>query len=185
MEIYKKSYIYLRKKILPMETIVGLIPNESNILDIGCGKGIVLDSLNYFKKYVGVDHATNNYRKNKGKIEFIKEDCFKYLKRDCTNFNVFIVIDLIHHIKKNEQEAFLNNLVKIMKNGDILILKDINPKNIITKYWNFIHDLLVSKQIINYFDFEKYKKTKSKRYSIKTFYKRIFFYDHYFFILKK
>ena len=48
MEIYKKSYIYLRKKILPMETIVGLIPNESNILDIGCGKGIVLVSLNYF-----------------------------------------------------------------------------------------------------------------------------------------
>lgn len=168
-----------------METIVGLIPNESNILDIGCGKGIVLDSLNYFKKYVGVDHATNNYKKNKGKIEFIKEDCFKYLKRDCTNFNVFIVIDLIHHIKKNEQEAFLNNLVNIMKNGDLLILKDINPKNIITKYWNFIHDLLVSKQIINYFDFEKYKETKSKRYSIKTFYKRIFFYDHYFFILKK
>tara|TARA_X000000950_G_C13836698_1_gene628497 strand:- start:839 stop:1396 length:558 start_codon:yes stop_codon:yes gene_type:complete len=185
MEIFKKLYIYLRKKILPIETIIGLIPNNSIILDLGCGRGIILKSLTNFKKYVGVDTNTENPTKSKGKVVFIKEDCVEFIKRDLKNYNVFVIIDLIHHVKKSEQELFLNNLINNMKGGDLLIVKDINPTNIITKYWNLLHDLLISKQLINYFDFKKLQKNHSKNFEIKTFYKKIFFYDHYFFVLKK
>ena len=72
-----------------------------------------------------------------------------------------------------------------MKNGDILIVKDIYPKNMWTRYWNYIHDLLISREKITYFDFKKFQKIHCKNHLVETFYKRIFLYDHYFFILKK
>lgn len=185
MEKFEELYFYLRKKILPIEIIINLIPNDSNILDLGCGKGIVLKSLKKFKRYVGVDQNISSFKNNKINAEFIKEDCLEFLKRDLNKFDVFILIDLIHHIKKKEQEIFLKKLLKLMKNGDILIVKDIYPKNMWTRYWNYMHDLLISREKITYFDFKKFQKIHCKNHLVETFYKRIFLYDHYFFILKK
>ena len=73
-----------------------------------------------------------------------------------------------------------------MKYGDILIIKDIYPRNFITKFWNSFHDFLISKQIINYFDFAYFEKNlELKCKIIKNYHKRILLYDHYFLILKK
>ena len=73
-----------------------------------------------------------------------------------------------------------------MKRGDILIIKDIYPRNFITKFWNSFHDFLISKQIINYFDFAYFEKNLELNCKvIKNYHKRILLYDHYFLILKK
>ena len=73
-----------------------------------------------------------------------------------------------------------------MKSGDILIIKDINPKNLFTKFCNAFHDFLISKQIIGYFNFSYFEENLESDLTIKKkYFKRIFVYDHYFLILKK
>ncbi len=185
MEIPKKIYFKLRPLILPINDILSLIPEKANILDLGCGKGLLLSNLKYFQTYTGVDLNIPIKSKNTN-VNFIKTDCTKYLNRNLSHFDTFLLIDLLHHINLSEQFPFVNKLLYGMKKDDILIIKDIRPKNFITKFWNAFHDLIVSNQIINYFDFNNIEKNIPENFTIlKKYYKRIFLYDHYFLIIKR
>lgn len=184
MEIPKKIYFKLRPLILPLNEIIFHIPSGGSILDLGCGKGLLINNIKNFKNYVGVDlNAINQKIKN---IEFIKDDCLTYIKRDLGEFNTFLIIDLLHHLSPEFQKDFLKNILIKIKKGDILIIKDINPRGLLFKFWNSFHDLIVSKQLINYFNFKNFESEIDRlQFSVNSFYKRMFLYDHYFLILKK
>ena len=55
MVIPKNIYFKLRALILPVNEILSFIPKRANILDLGCGKGLLLENLKYYKSYTGVD----------------------------------------------------------------------------------------------------------------------------------
>ena len=185
MAIPKKIYFKIRPLILPIEDILKWIPINANILDLGCGKGIIANYINNFNSYLGVDLVINSSDKN-NKIKFEKSNCLSFIERDINKFDTFLVIDLLHHIPKRLQEPFLNNLISKMKSGDTLIIKDIYPKNLFTKFWNSFHDLLISKQIIRYFNFKDFEKSLGAETKIKKrYFIRLFLYDHYFLILRK
>ena len=185
MEIPKKIYFKLRPLILPINEIIKFIPHNAFILDIGCGKGILTNYIFDFNKYTGVDLAIP-ILSNNDNIEFIKSDCLSFISNDLSKFNTFLIIDLLHHIPKTKQEIFLNQIISNMKIGDRLIIKDIFPKNFITKFWNVLHDLLVAQQLISYFEFLKFEKNLNTDFKIiSRFHKRIFLYDHYFLVIEK
>jgi len=185
MEIPKKIYFKIRPLILPIDDILKWIPNNANILDLGCGKGIIANYISNFNSYLGVDLVINSFEKD-NKIKFEKSNCLSFIERDINRFDTFLIIDLLHHIPKGLQESFLNNLISKMKSGDTLILKDIYPKNFFTKFWNSFHDFLISKQIIRYFNFREFEKNIGKEIMIKKkYFLRLFLYDHYFIILRK
>jgi 2-polyprenyl-3-methyl-5-hydroxy-6-metoxy-1,4-benzoquinol methylase len=186
MEIPKKIYFKLRPLILPINKIISQIPLKANILDLGCGKGLLLNYIKNYKSYTGVDlNLTSNKIKNKN-INFVKEDCVKYINQKLNPYDTFLIIDLLHHLNSDTQLNFLKDLLNKLKKNDTIIIKDILPKNLITKFWNSFHDLIISKQIINYFNFKEFENNLSTDYKIiDNFYKRVFLYDHYFLIIKK
>ena len=185
MEIPQKVYFKLRPFILPINEIIKFVPQNAIILDIGCGKGILTKYIFNFDKYTGVDLVIPISSNNEN-VEFIKSDCLSYISNDLSKFNTFLLIDLLHHLPKIKQEIFLNQIISNMKIGDRLIVKDIFPKNIFTKFWNTFHDLLFAQQIINYFEFLKFEKNLNTGIKIiSKFHKRIFLYDHYFLIIEK
>ena len=157
MEFYKKIYFKLRPLILPIDKILEYIPPRASILDIGCGKGLLTKHIKNFEYYTGVDLAANP-REAGNNIKFVKDDCLTYLNNDLSNYNTFLVIDLIHHIPVKQQLIFLKTLINSLKSGDILIIKDINPRNLILKFWNSFHDFVMSRQIIRYLDFNEFEK---------------------------
>ena len=185
MEFYKKIYFKLRPLILPIDKILEYIPPRASILDIGCGKGLLTKHIKNFEYYTGVDLAANP-REAGNNIKFVKDDCLTYLNNDLSNYNTFLVIDLIHHIPVKQQLIFLKTLINSLKSGDILIIKDINPRNLILKFWNSFHDFVMSRQIIRYLDFNKFEKNIEDKIKILDhFHSRILLYDHYFLVLKK
>ena len=185
MAIPAKIYFKLRPLILPVYEIVKWIPNNAYILDLGCGKGVLTKYLKDFIQYFGVDN-TVPANSNEDNINYIQSDCLNFIKRDISKFNTFLIIDLLHHLPKKKQIFFIENIILKMKQGDILIMKDIYPRNFITKFWNSFHDFLISKQIINYFDFDNFEKNLDINCKIiNKYHKRILLYDHYFLILKK
>ena len=186
MVIPKNIYFKLRPLILPVNEILSFIPKRANILDLGCGKGLLLENLKYYKSYTGVDLNVPELETNMPNINFIKGDCVNYIDKELEDYDTFLLIDLLHHIKPNQQLIFVQELLNRMKRNDILIIKDIYPKNILTKFWNAFHDLIISKQLIYYFDFnELFKTISNNSIIIHKFHKRIFLYDHFFFVLKR
>ena len=184
MSILNKFYLKLRPLILPLDVLTSEIPNEAKILDLGCGRGVLINNLKIFKSYTGVDLSVNPEESKK--IKFIQDNCINFIKRDLKDYDTFTIIDLIHHIPKNQQIIFLNDLLGRLKKNDILIIKDIYPKNIFFSFWNIFHDLVFAHQLINYLNFRDFESNLDKSIKIiKKFHNRIFFYDHYFLILKK
>ena len=186
MAIPKSIYFKLRPLILPIDEILSFIPHNAHILDLGCGKGLLLEHIKNFKSYKGVDLNVPRSDKYKDEISFVKGDCINFIDRELEDYNTFLLIDLLHHLKPKYQFIFVKKLINRMKRGDILIIKDIYPKNFVTKFWNSFHDFIISKQLINYFDFNSFENTLTNNLIIlDKFHKRIFLYDHFFFVLKR
>ena len=186
MEFYEKIYLKIRPIILPVKTIKKIVKPRAKILDLGCGKGLIANEIKDFEIYTGVDIKVPINTKKK-KIQYIEDDCNSFIKNDLKKFDKFIIIDLIHHIEKSKQKIFLDNLINSTKKDDILLIKDILPRNFIYGIWNKLHDLILSRQLVNYFDFKGFQdslSTKNIRL-INSFHKRIFLYDHYFLIIQK
>ncbi len=185
MEIPKKIYFKIRPLILPINDILKFIPSKSSILDLGCGKGLLVDHIQNFKFYTGVDLNVKHENVSQN-IKFIRGDCTKFIFNDLKSFDTFLLIDLLHHIPRDKQTYFLNILIKKLKLGDTIIIKDIFPRGLIFKFWNSFHDLIISKQIINYFDFNYFQQSlNSNILLVANYHKRVFLYDHYFLILQK
>ena len=185
MEIPKNIYFKLRPLILPINDILSFIPKKANILDLGCGKGLLINHLEYYETYTGVDLNIPTKPRSIN-VNFIKCDCIKYLDQKLSHFDTFLLIDLLHHIEPSVQFHFVSKLLDGMKKNDILIIKDIHPRNFVTKFWNIFHDLIVSKQFISYFNFKNIENSIPKNTIIlKKYHRRIFLYDHFFLIIKR
>lgn len=190
IDIFNRLHYFLRKIIFPTTQLMSLIPNYSSILDLGCGNGFIFHNVNNYKSYLGIDinkkkiQKLNLIKKNFS-FNFISEDITKKLSKSRFNkVDTILLIDVIHHIKKYKQVILLKKILKYAKKKTIIIIKDIDKNKLITSKWNLIHDLIINRCLVSYFDFNKIKKNKGFMI-IKEFTIRKFLYDHYFLILKK
>jgi len=180
-------YSYLRKKIYPHNIIVNNIPQNANILDIGCGSGTILSEkiLSKINSYTGIDPKVNKKILNE-KIR-IYNDSVENILKNISNYDCIIMVDVMHHIKASEQEFIIQKIIESMNKNSIFIYKDISNRNIFYSFMNKMHDLLYNFQVIKYLDsniiiniLKKYN-----NYSYKHFYKKILWFDHEFLIIKK
>ena len=175
---------------MPIRELVSLVPINANILDLGCGKAIVLKNLEKFNKYTGIDLNNKNINSllnlNKSNTKFVEGDCIKYINKSLKEFNCFLLIDVIHHLPVNNQIPFLEKLTNKMKINDQLIIKDISNKSKFKAYWNIFHDLIISRQFIYYCDFNILLESLDyNKYVYEKFIIKKNMYDHIFIIIKK
>jgi len=127
------------------------VPENSKILDIGCGSGLWLQMTKEFrkiKKGLGIevcyDKVETAKKLSKGidQLEF----CYMEITKECPpqDFDVVSMIDVLHHVPIENQQLFIGNLKKI--NPDRIIFKDIDPNAKIKSKMNTLHDLTVAHQ---------------------------------------
>jgi ubiquinone/menaquinone biosynthesis C-methylase UbiE len=105
---------------------------ESKILDIGCGRGKILENLsnklNLINKPIGLD-IENHKDKNK-KIIFKKIDALTYVKKTKFTFDLILIKQTIHLLKKKQAIKLLSICKSILNpNGKIIILSLDPSKN--------------------------------------------------------
>ena len=117
-----KSYIQLFNKFITKQHQLN---RYSKILDIGCGRGKIAGNLvtkfNLINKPIGLD-VENNKDKSK-KIIFKKIDAITYLSKTKITFDLILIKQTIHLLKKNQilrLLSFCKN--KLNSNGKIIIL---------------------------------------------------------------
>jgi 2-polyprenyl-3-methyl-5-hydroxy-6-metoxy-1,4-benzoquinol methylase len=180
-------YNSLRKLIYPYKIVLKHIPFEAIILDIGCGDSHIMDDNNKinFNSYTGIDPKIKKEFLNNN-IKILRQTIEENLEK-INLFNCVIMIDVMHHIHKNQQEIIINTILRKLSPGTIFIYKDISTRNKFLGVMNFLHDLLYNFNIINYYNSKKIIKiiSNNKSFSYKHFYKRILWFDHEFLIIKK
>jgi cyclopropane fatty-acyl-phospholipid synthase-like methyltransferase len=105
---------------------------ESKILDIGCGRGKILENLsnklNLINKPIGLD--LENHKDKSKKMIFKKIDALTYVKKTKFNFDLILIKQTIHLLKKKQAIKLLSICKSILNpNGKIIILSLDPSKN--------------------------------------------------------
>jgi len=98
---------------------------NSRILDIGCGRGKILDDLSkklkLLNKPIGLD--IENHKDKSKKIIFKKIDALSYVSKTTITFDLILIKQTIHLLKKKQAIKLLSICKnKLNPNGKIIIL---------------------------------------------------------------
>ena len=196
ISILDRCKIIYRPYITPFADLLNLIPLRSKIFDIGCGNGALLNLIFQTKMPEKIGGVEINKKLVANANELLrnafKEDKIADQKAgikeydgihlpDLTEYDLILLVDVIHHIPRQQLELFLTRLKNKMKPGAVLICKDIDAGKRILVWFNKLHDLLVSQETGNEISMKKAEE-KLPRAGFKVVsseYKRMLWYPHY------
>ena len=106
------------------------LDKHSRILDIGCGRGKILENLSnklkLSKKPIGLD--IENHKDKSKKIIFKKIDALSFVSKTKLTFDLILIKQTIHLLKKKQVKKLLSICKnKLNPNGKIIILS-LDPK---------------------------------------------------------
>ena len=123
-----KTWLSSRRYILSFNRFILKqikLDRNSRVLDIGCGRGKIISNLSnklkLHNKPIGID--IENHKDKSKKIIFKKTDALSFVSKTKINFDLILIKQTIHLVKKNQ----INKLLLICKNklntnGKIIIL---------------------------------------------------------------
>lgn len=184
-----------RPYICPFDEILKEVGYGKSVFDIGCGSGMFLSLCAEYikpKKLAGIEIQNNLVDNSKSLLSKYKMPVSlkvfdgKSIPQEISDYDVITMIDVLHHIPVDEQISFLKGVIKKMKKGSNLIIKDINKDNLLV-FFNKLHDLIFSKQIGNEIGFVKLRSILDQESVeiISYFEKTVLVYPHYFISLRK
>jgi 2-polyprenyl-3-methyl-5-hydroxy-6-metoxy-1,4-benzoquinol methylase len=144
-----------RPYISPLDEVIALIPRGGTILDVGCGRGLVLLSLlanDWVSQAVGVDPSRKA-------IQAFTESAARYpgravaasaLEAVAGEFDTVAMLDVLHHVPSAEQQAMVSRAASLVKPGGLLIYKDMAQRPTWRALANRLHDLVLARQWIHY-----------------------------------
>lgn len=151
----------LRPYICPFHSLIGYVPTNAKILDIGCGSGLFASLIVHFKPTTtvygfdanksAINTAQKMVNKNNGFTNSLK---FEY--RDARagmpseTYDVVSMIDVLHHVPMNSHEDVIRAASERVAPGGILLYKDMVKKPLWRAIANRIHDLILAREWIHY-----------------------------------
>lgn len=158
--------IKYRSLICPFISLIQTVKPGEKAGDVGCGSGQFLLLLTEFAQpsyLYGIEISKKLIDNAHNLFSSFPEEKYAFEQYDGIHFpdaleemDVLFLIDVLHHVPKNSQEAFLKNLANIMKPGARLVLKDIDAASPLV-YCNKIHDLIFAREIGNEMSMESAK----------------------------
>jgi 2-polyprenyl-3-methyl-5-hydroxy-6-metoxy-1,4-benzoquinol methylase len=153
----KRFVIKYRPYICPFEEILSRIPPDSELLDVGCGiglMGVLALITKRARRVVGFDISHRDIEIGRGAV--VPEGAELDLHSinlggwPLGQFDVVTCIDVLHHIPPDLQRKFCARLVGSIRPGGLVLFKDISPKPRWKAWANRLHDLIMARQWIHY-----------------------------------
>ena len=106
--------------------------SKKNVLDIGCGGGLISESLAKKKaKVTGIDENIYSIKQAKEhakisslKIKYINQSLDSFFNKNKKKFDLILCLEVLEHV--NDVEKTLDKITKLLNPGAILILSTIN-----------------------------------------------------------
>ena len=189
--------IRYRPIVCPFDLLLEQVKDGDRVGDIGCGSGQFLLLVNKFRKPSQVHGIEITERLIKNAQELFEREEKKVpnhfsvydgktMGATFSECDVVFLIDVFHHVPKEQQQDFIRETYRALKPGARLILKDIDADSVFV-WCNKLHDLVFAREIGNEYGFSAMESlVKKEGFTIITkFTKRTFVYPHYFLILQK
>jgi SAM-dependent methyltransferase len=156
--------IKYRSLICPFISLIQTVRPGEKVGDVGCGSGQFLLLLSQFaqpsylfgieisKKLI--ENANKLFSSLPGSSHRFAEYDGVHFPEELSQMDLIFLIDVLHHVPRNNQENFIRDLAKNLKPGARLVLKDINAASPLV-YANKLHDLIFAGEIGNEMSFER------------------------------
>ncbi|MCV0440845.1 MAG: class I SAM-dependent methyltransferase [Hydrogenophaga sp.] len=156
---FMQSY---RSYICPLHEVINEVPEESRVLDVGCGNGLLLNLL----ADLGRIRHGHGFDLSEPAIDVARQVALKHPPGRTINFEsrsvnqgiprlgfeVITVIDVLHHIPDAYKEPFVADLCDAVPRGGKLIIKDMVCKPRWRAAANQLHDLVMARQWVHHAD---------------------------------
>ena len=107
------------------------INKNSQILDIGCGRGKIFGVLSrkvkLLNKPIGIDPAV--HRDVDKSIDFRNEDVFKFFKTNKIKFDLIMIKQTLHFFNKDKRSKLIKVCKNNLKKNGVLIILSLNTLN--------------------------------------------------------
>ena len=128
----KKNWLSSKSYILKFNNFLYTnckLNRNSQILDIGCGRGKIIGSLksklNLNNKPLGIDLVSH---KDKDKrIKFEKIDALSFFSKNKKKFDLILIKQTIHLLKFNQIKKLLNQMTKSLNPGGKIFILTLDP----------------------------------------------------------
>ncbi len=125
----------MRSKLLSVMDL--LLPSEGRILDVGCGFGLFAG---YFaqtqpdRSITGIDTNGKRIEMARHVMQSLGQSGHTFIAGDARDpqvkgpFDGIYVLDVMHHVPREDQESVLRSLYDLLAPGGVLVLKDITTE---------------------------------------------------------
>ena len=157
-----------RHRIAPVAELVQAVPAGSNVLDVGCGGGLLLCCLaaaGRLRDGLGFDSSEVAIAAAQGAAARLASEPGTVVPRfECRPvqaglpegaFDVVCLVDVLHHVPPAAQEQAFRDAASRVRPGGMLLYKDMCDAPAWRAGMNRMHDLVMARQWINYVPIER------------------------------
>jgi 2-polyprenyl-3-methyl-5-hydroxy-6-metoxy-1,4-benzoquinol methylase len=147
----------LRPLIARFDRLVAVIPNQPNVLEIGCGTGLLLFLLHrqgLLREGVGLDidaaaiaAAQRAAQARKLPIEFHRSITLRDWPVE--QFDLVLMVDVLHHVPRASRRQMIEAALARVTAGGLFIYKDMCRRPVFRRLWNQLHDLILARQLVS------------------------------------
>jgi SAM-dependent methyltransferase len=148
-----RSFIWLRWRLTPYREIAAELPKAGRVLDLGSGHGLLslaLSTGSDRREVIGIDHdqarvqlaerAAARYDGHP-KPRFETGDLQKALPTFASgSLSGIAMIDILHYLAPDAQEALLHQAARVLEPGGILALREVDPQGGLAAVWNRFYE---------------------------------------------
>ena len=144
----------LRPFICPLGPILSKMDKAERVLDIGCGNGVFLTTLSYYKRIesgwgidvnqTAVGCAAMVAQSNSLPLKFSCATSFERWPKE--HFDIVSMVDVMHHLPLELRRRFVHEALARVKPGGTFLFKDMCSQPRWRVAWNALHDLILARQ---------------------------------------
>jgi 2-polyprenyl-6-hydroxyphenyl methylase/3-demethylubiquinone-9 3-methyltransferase len=153
--IQHKIHIFLRIKLSPFEEIIKFIPNEGEIIELGCGHGVFSNLMaltSERRSILGIDIdrdkieiAKSTVKKNRKGIKFQYGNIIDMQFHTC---QAIVIIDVFYLLPFEVQEKLLQTCFEKLNPYGKLIIKEVDTTPV-WKYWMVRIEEFLAVKVLN------------------------------------
>jgi 2-polyprenyl-3-methyl-5-hydroxy-6-metoxy-1,4-benzoquinol methylase len=157
-----------RHRIAPVAELVAAVPAGSDVLDVGCGGGLLLACLacaGRLRSGLGVDSSATAIAAAEGAARRMAAEGVRPVPRferrsveqglPEGRFDVVCLVDVLHHVPPAAQEQAFRDAASRVRPGGMLLYKDMCDAPAWRAGMNRLHDLVMVRHWIHYVPVER------------------------------